>query len=70
VIHKVPIINEIYQHKDGGLYEVVKVVDDYVLSNGVVIKLVEYKTLDNDTVYVRRLEHFNNSFKKYNKEEE
>ena len=70
MIHKVPIINEIYRHKDGGLYEVVKVVDDYKLSNRVVTKLIEYKTLDNDTVYVRRLEHFNNSFKKYEKEEQ
>jgi len=69
MIHKVPIINEIYQHKDGGLYEIVKIVNDYKLSNGVVTRLIEYKTLDNDTVYVRRLEHFNNSFKKYNKEE-
>lgn len=66
----IPIVNKQYKHKDGGIYEIVKIVSDYKLSNGVVTKLVEYKTLDNDTVYVRRLEHFNNSFKEYNKEEE
>lgn len=66
---KVPIVNMEYKHKDGGLYLVVKIVDNYELANGVVTKLVEYKTLDNDTVYVRRLEHFNSSFKKYKKEE-
>ena len=61
---KIPIVNTEYKHKDGGIYLVVKIVDDYKLSNGVVTKLVEYKTHDNDTVYVRRLEHFNSSFKK------
>lgn len=65
----IPIVNDEYQHKDGGLYSVVKIVNGYELSNGVITKLVEYKPLDNDTVYVRRIEHFNSSFKKYNKEE-
>lgn len=68
-INDVPIINTKYKHKDGGIYEIVKIVNNYKLSNGVFTKLVEYKALDNDTVYVRRLEHFNNSFKKFNKED-
>lgn len=69
MIDQVPIVDEIYQHKDGNLYTVVKVVNDYKLSNGVVTNLVEYKLLDNDTIYIRRVSHFNSSFKKYNTEE-
>ena len=70
MLENIPNVNDIYKHKDGELYLVVKIVDDYILSNGVSTVLVEYKALNNDTVYVRRLSHFNNSFKKYNKEEE
>jgi len=52
-INDIPIVNKQYKYKDGVIYEIIKIVNDYELSNGVVTKLVEYKTLDNDTIMTR-----------------
>ncbi len=70
---EIPIIGtQRYKHKDGDLYKVTKVDEEYKSSKDMNIILVEYVPLyeEVDEPYYRTLKHFNSSFKKYNKEEE
>jgi hypothetical protein len=49
----------VYKHKDGGLYKILKKLD----VDG--IQCVKYSPVDSDEIYVRTLDHFNQSFTEY-----
>jgi len=60
----VPVVGDTYKHKDGDDYRVVRINNDYTTIAGKLITIVEYTKLDYYEICLRRLEHFNRSFKK------